>query len=466
MSVKRENRVLDMTRENLLKCLLQFAIPVFLANLLQQLYNVADTSLAGNILGDTALAQIGATSSLYNLVIEFAFGLNSGFTLIVSRYFGANDSKGVRGSSGWMILLSIVLSLILAAGLLIFRRPILDFLKVPDAVYEGALEYITIIFVGIPLTMLYNMESALLRSVGNSVTPLYFLLFSSALNILLDVLFMGPFGFGVQGAAAATILSQAVSAFIGLFYMFANYPQFRFTLSDLKENANGVPEMMRTGMSMAMMNTIYSIGSVIMQSAVNALGSIYIAGQVGGRKLSELFMAPGGAIAASVATFTSQNFGAYQRERIKKGCIAGIILYLCWWVIAMVFLFTLAPLAIKMITGSSDDQILSSAILYLRFSISSLPPLAVLVVIRNTLQGVKHTLSPLIASSIELGLKVIFAFYLVPTYGYIAACACEPTTWVVCALYVALSMVYFREEFKDDYEQKIRSKCKSVSENV
>ena len=207
----------------------------------------------------------------------------------------------------------------MTAGFLIFRYPLLRVLQTPKDTFAGAMSYITIILAGIPLTMMYNTESGLLRAIGNSITPLIFLIISSVINVILDVLFMGPLHLGIQGAASATILAQAISVVLCLFYIIKNYPQLRPNHSDLHVPFTFILDMFLTGMSMALMNAIFSIGSVILQSSINALGNVYIAAQVGGRRLAELFMMPGTALASSAATFSSQNYGAEKRSRIWGG---------------------------------------------------------------------------------------------------------------------------------------------------
>lgn len=270
--------------------LLRFAMPLFLGNLLQQFYNLVDTSIAGNLLGDGALAQIGATAALYSLITNFAFGMNNGLALGVSRNFGAGDQQGVKKSVCWMTCLSCFCSVVLTVAFLIFRKGLLQVMQIPDDVMDGALRYLTIILAGIPLTMLYNLEASLLQAVGNSVMPLVFLLFSSVLNVGLDFWFMGPLGLGVQGAASATVLAQGISAGIGLGYIVRYYPELRFSKNEFKVKKNFVIEMFFSGLSMGMMNAIYCIGSVILQSSINALGSVYIAAQVGGGGLRNCFI--------------------------------------------------------------------------------------------------------------------------------------------------------------------------------
>ena len=229
MPTAHKSRVLDMTQGDPFRLVLQFSMPLFCSNLLQQLYNLTDTALAGHLLGAAALAQIGATAALYGLIMNFAFGMNNGLALTVSRYFGAGDESGMRRAVGWMVTLSVTVSLVLTGCSLLGRDALLTVLQVPAQAWDGASAYLTVILLGIPLTMLYNMEAALLRAVGNSVTPLLFLLFSSVLNVGLDAAFMGPLGLGVRGAAIATVLAQGISAVLGVVYLLRGYPELHFT---------------------------------------------------------------------------------------------------------------------------------------------------------------------------------------------------------------------------------------------
>ena len=358
---KRSKRTTDMTTGSPAKLLFYFAMPLFIGNILQQFYNLADTSLAGHLLGDTALAQIGATAALYSLITNVAFGLNNGFALFVSRNFGADNKIEMKRSVCWAVLLSAISTILLTTSFLVFRRPLLTLLQVPADTMDGALSYLTVILAGIPLTMAYNLESSLLRSIGNSVTPLIFLVFSSMLNVILDYLFMGPFSMGVRGAAIATVTSQGTSA----------------------------------------------------------------------------------------ATFASQNYGAHKNSRIKKGIFAAITMYGVWWVLAMICTFTIARSILVLITGSSDNTVISNGLMYLRISIPMIPPMAVLVIVRNALQGMCHSVAPLLCSALEMIGKIIFAVFLVPVYGYVAVCVCEPVTWVVCFLFIMVAALIFRADFRD-----------------
>lgn len=450
MATAHKSRVLDMTQGDPFRLVLQFSMPLFYSNLLQQLYNLTDTALAGHLLGSAALAEIGATAALYGLIMNFAFGMNNGLALTVSRYFGAGDESGIRRTVGWMVTLSAAVSLVLTGCSLLGRDALLTVLQVPAQAWGGASAYLTVILLGIPLTMLYNMEAALLRAVGNSVTPLLFLLFSSVLNVGLDAAFMGPLGLGVRGAAIATVLAQGISAVLGVVYILRGYPGLRFTPRQLgAATRRAVTSMFWAGLSMGLMSAIYNLGSVALQSSINALGSVYITAQTAARRLAELYFIPGGALGIGVATFSSQNLGAGRRSRIWQSVKAALAIYFVWWVFVMAFTFLLGGAAIRGITGSTDEVIISNALLYLKISAPVIPPMAVLVILRNMLQGIRHTVEPLLASGLELVGKVIFAVWLVPVRGYRAVCFCEPTTWVVCFVFILLAVWRCRGDLRD-----------------
>lgn len=450
MTTAHKSRVLDMTRGDPFRLVLQFSLPLFCSNMLQQVYNLTDTALAGHLLGSAALAEIGATAALYGLIMNFAFGMNNGLALTVSRCFGAGEREGIRRAVGWMVTLSAAVSIVLTTVSLLGRGALLQVLQVPAEVWDGAAAYLTVILLGIPLTMLYNMEAALLRAVGNSVTPLLFLLFSSVLNVGLDAAFMGPLGMGVRGAAVATVLAQGISAVLGAVYLVRSYPELHFAPAHLKKSARrAVMNMFWAGMSMGLMSAIYNLGSVALQSSINALGSVYITAQTAARRMAEMYFIPGGALGIGVATFSSQNLGAGRRSRIGQSVRAALKIYFVWWLFVLAFTFLLGEPVLRLITGSSDARIISNAMLYLKISVPIIPPMAVLVILRNMLQGIRHTVEPLLASALELIGKVIFALWLVPVWGYRAVCFCEPTTWIICFVFILLAVWRCRSDLQD-----------------
>lgn len=450
MTTAHKSRVLDMTRGDPFRLVLQFSLPLFCSNMLQQVYNLTDTALAGHLLGSAALAEIGATAALYGLIMNFAFGMNNGLALTVSRCFGAGEREGIRRAVGWMVTLSAAVSIVLTTVSLLGRGALLQVLQVPAEVWDGAAAYLTVILLGIPLTMLYNMEAALLRAVGNSVTPLLFLLFSSVLNVGLDAAFMGPLGMGVRGAAVATVLAQGISAVLGAVYLVRSYPELHFAPAHLKKSARrAVMNMFWAGMSMGLMSAIYNLGSVALQSSINALGSVYITAQTAARRMAEMYFIPGGALGIGVATFSSQNLGAGRRSRIWQSVRAALKIYFVWWLFVLAFTFLLGEPVLRLITGSSDARIISNAMLYLKISVPIIPLMAVLVILRNMLQGIRHTVEPLLASALELIGKVIFAVWLVPVWGYRAVCFCEPTTWIICFVFILLAVWRCRSDLQD-----------------
>lgn len=388
MATAHKSRVLDMTQGDPFRLVLQFSMPLFCSNLLQQLYNLTDTALAGHLLGSAALAEIGATAALYGLIMNFAFGMNNGLALTVSRYFGAGDESGIRRAVGWMVTLSAAVSLVLTGCSLLGRDALLTVLQVPAQAWGGA--------------------------------------------------------------AIATVLAQGISAVLGVVYILRGYPELRFTPRQLgAATRRAVTSMFWAGLSMGLMSAIYNLGSVALQSSINALGSVYITAQTAARRLALLYFIPGGALGIGVATFSSQNLGAGRRSRIWQSVKAALAIYFVWWVFVMAFTFLLGGAAIRGITGSTDEVIISNALLYLKISAPVIPPMAVLVILRNMLQGIRHTVEPLLASGLELVGKVIFAVWLVPVRGYRPVCFCEPTTWVVCFVFILLAVWRCRGDLRD-----------------
>lgn len=450
----RKNPVLDMTKGSTFRNLLRFSLPLFWGNLLQQFYNLADTAIAGHLLGDMALAQIGSTAALYSLVTNIAFGLNNGYALSVSRAFGEGNQEKVRRSVRCMVILSVSAGMVMAVAFLLFLKPLSEILQIPKNCMDGAVAYLSVILTGIPFTMAYNMEAALLQAVGNSKIPLWLLLSSSILNVVLDYLFMGTFHMGVRGAAIATILAQGICAGVGLFYILHFYSFFSSS-EKVKLTFEFAIEMFWMGLSMALMSAIYNIGSVVLQGSINALGEIYIAAQVGARRLAEFFYTPGLAIGTAAATFAGQNYGAGRKDRIRKGTAAAILLYGIWWLFALFVTFAFADKVVRLITGSRNPEVIRAAVLYLKISIPMIPPMAVLVILRNVLQGMKYSVAPLFCSGMELAGKILFAVYVVPRYGYTAVCICEPVTWVICFLFITVVAVgVWKKEIKSSLSDR------------
>jgi len=297
--------------------------------------------------------------------------------------------------------------------------------------------------------MAYNLESALLRSIGDSMMPLIFLFLTSILNIFLDILFLWPLKMGVAGAALATVISQGICAALAFITIRRNHQVLRTRKEDASWDRGFVLSTFLSGFSMALMNAIYNIGSVILQSSINALGSVYISAQVGARRIAEAIYLPGSSIGLASATFAGQNYGAGKKSRIGQGVLYAMLLYFIWWLMCIIAVFRFAPSLVFLVTGSQNEQTIESAVAYLRINIPFVPPMGMFVILRNVFQAIKHLVTPIITSTIELMTKIAFALLLVPAYGYIAVCICEPTAWMLCFAYMMIALFLFRKDFRD-----------------
>lgn len=429
----------DMTTGSPVKLILAFAVPLFIGNIFQQIYNIADTMIAGYNLGDTAIAAIGATSSVYSLLMNFASGLNSGYGIVVAQAFGAKDQDKLKKSIAAMIVLDLVITLILTVFSLLFLTPLMRLINIPDSIFSDAYAYIAIITAGMLATIAYNMFAGMMRAVGNSRTPLYFLIISCAINLSLDSLFIIGFGWGVEGAAAATVIAESFSALLSGIYMFHKY---REILPDREHFHLEMPllkEMATTGFAMALMLCVVDIGSVIYQRAVNGLGEMLIVAHTAARKFIGIMMMPLNSIATAYATFTSQNWGAGKTERIRQTLKKVMAMEVGWGLFSCLTILLFGETAVQLLTGTSDREVIENAVLSLRIHFVCYPALGVLLALRTTLQAIGRKIIPVISSSFELVAKVIAGICLIPIFGYLCVCLTEPIIWTVCAVFLIIS---------------------------
>lgn len=432
----------DMTRGNPMRLMLGFAVPLLIGNLFQQVYSLMDTMIAGYYLGDGAIAAIGATSSIYNLIIYFASGLNSGYAIIVTQRFGAHDRERFRASVATMLMLNLAGAALLTGAALAALRPMMAFLQIPDEIHAQAYTYIAIICGGMSATLMYNMFASFLRAVGNSKTPLYFLIASSLLNLALDCLLIIVFPMGVAGAALATVIAQGCSAVLCGRYIWRHYRELLPAKRHLAAAWKGSKEMLETGLSMAMMQCIFSIGSVILQRAINGLAqTAIITAHTAARRVVDLLMLPFSTIASASATFIGQNWGAGERKRVQEALRKAIGLAALWGMLAAALVYAFGAGMIVGMTGTSDAEVIANAVMNLRINFAFYPFLGVLVCLRTAMQGMGQKLAPLAASSLELGIKVGFSLWVIPRHGYAVASLTEPLTWLVCML--LLGGIYF-----------------------
>ena len=392
----------DLTQGSVWKLLLVFAFPTLLSNVFQQFYNLADTAIAGHILGDNALVAIGASSTINSLVLSFAWGLNGGFGIIIAQCFGAKDFKRLKKS-------------------------------------------VVVILACIIVPMLYNLEAVILRSLGDSKTPLYFLIFSSILNVVLDYVFIKFTNMGVMGAAVATVLAQLLSVIFCFVVILKNFKIIRLKKDDFKFSSALFKNMMGAGMTMAVMNSIFSIGSIIMQGSINALGDDIIAAHLGSRKVAEMFMQPLVTIGTACSTFVGQNYGAGKIKRIKSSIKYSTLYSLIWSVFTFFVLWFFGGQIARLVTGSASQTVFENTQLYLRVNAPFYFVLGLLFTLRFSIQSVDRKAPPIISSTMELASKIAAAYLFIPLWGYFGACIAEPLSWTLGAIYL---LFVFKKEFE------------------
>jgi MATE efflux family protein len=435
----------DLTQGNVAKLLLFFAFPTLLSNVFQQFYNLADTAIAGHILGDNALVAIGASSTVNSLVLSFAWGLNGGFGIIIAQCFGAKDFKKLKKSVAISLSINVLFSLIVCIFGIFMSRPMLQALNTPAARLNEANSYISVILVFIIVPMLYNLEAVILRSLGDSKTPLYFLIFSSVLNIILDYVLIKFTQMGVKGAAVATVLAQLLSVILCFVVILKNFKIIRLKKNDFHFSASLFKNMMSAGMAMAVMNSIFSIGSIIMQGSINALGEDVIAAHLGSRKVAEMFMQPLVTIGTACSTFVGQNYGALKIGRIKASIKYSTIYSLIWSVFTFFILWFFGGQIARLVTGSASHVVFDNTQMYLRINAPFYFVLGLLFTLRFSIQSVDRKMPPIISSSMELASKIAAAYLFIPLWGYLGACIAEPLSWTLGAIYL---LFVFKKEFK------------------
>lgn len=435
----------DLTQGNVAKLLLFFAFPTLLSNVFQQFYNLADTAIAGHILGDNALVAIGASSTINSLVLSFAWGLNGGFGIIIAQCFGAKDFKKLKKSVAISLSINVLFSLIVCIFSIFMSRPMLQALNTPAARLNEANSYISVILVFIIVPMLYNLEAVILRSLGDSKTPLYFLIFSSVLNIILDYVLIKFTHMGVKGAAVATVLAQLLSVILCFVVILKNFKIIRLKKNDFHFSASLFKNMMSAGMAMAVMNSIFSIGSIIMQGSINALGEDVIAAHLGSRKVAEMFMQPLVTIGTACSTFVGQNYGALKIGRIKASIKYSTIYSLIWSVFTFFILWFFGGQIARLVTGSASQVVFDNTQMYLRINAPFYFVLGLLFTLRFSIQSVDRKTPPIISSSMELASKIAAAYLFIPLWGYLGACIAEPLSWTLGAIYL---LFVFKKEFK------------------
>ena len=424
----------NLTEGKPLKRILQFALPLFIGQLFQLFYSLVDTRIVGETLGEVALAAVGSTSTLSDLLMSLLMGILNGFGIVIATYFGAKNETNMKKAIAGTILFGTGMAIIISVLSLCFLTPLLQFLNVSEDLLPNAKAYISVILAGLVIATLYNVCASILRAIGDSFTPLLFLILSAVLNIFLDYGFILYLHMGVAGAAYATVLSQAVSAILCFLYMRKKYPNLCLCREDFRLDREVCRRMFATGSSMAFMSAFVQFGTFALQTSINTFGTNTIVAHTAARKATSVFMMPWGALGATLATFCGQNLGAGKYSRIKTGLRDTVIVGWSWSLLVILMANTIAPQIIQAITATTEPEIIETATLYLRVDTAFYFIPTVICLFRNSMQGFGDTKTPVFSSALELITKVAVAFLLAPAIGYWGIIICEPIAWVIMVI--------------------------------
>jgi putative MATE family efflux protein len=447
------NNTTDMTKGNVYKVILLFALPLLIGNIFQLLYSLVDTIIATKFIGDIAAGQIGSTSSINSLIVSFTTGMGGGASIIISRYFGKKDNDGIRKSIASIIFINIILGLIITLIVIFTTDLVFSLINVPSDIYEASKDYYIITGIGIIAMMMFNTLSGVLRALGNSRVPIYILFLCCVLNVLGDLFFIALIKMGVGGAALATLISQLISCVVLAIYIYKTYPLLRITKKDLKFDKQVYGDILSTGLSMGLMNSVFTIGGIVMSSAVNTLGSDIISGRTTGRRIVEMLLQVASSLATACSVFVSQNYGAKNLKRANEGIIK-TCLVLAIWCILILFMYLLEKPLCQVISNSDNPVIIDNAVMYVKITIPFYLFEGVLVIIRNALQALNRKIVPFISSCFELAFKIIAGLVWVPNLGFIGECITEPIAWVVCCIFLTtIYIIYYKKgifKFKEE----------------
>lgn len=433
----------DMTSGSSLKIILLFSFPVLLGNIFQQFYNMVDTIIVGRYLGEDALAAVGSTGCIMFLVLGFAMGIAQGFGVMISHAFGAKDFPRLKHYVALSILLTIIVSIVITIPTFLASRTFLVWMNTPENILGMADSYIKVIFAGLFLTMAYNVASAILRGIGDSKTPLYFLILSSILNIILDIVFIVFFKTGTTGAAYATIIAQGFSAILCFIYMFRKFEILRAGRSDYYLDRNGVYHMLSIGIPMALNYSITAIGTMILQSAVNVFGSSVVAAFTAASKVEQLSTQPMPTLGTAMATYCGQNLGAGKFDRIFKGMRKAFFLCLGTAAFAAVICIFAGKFIVSWFVTNPSAEVYSYAMQYLDTISWFFIPLAMIYLYRNALQGLNEGLIPMLSGVVEMICRVGVVAIMLHKFGFWTVCFASPAAWVGAGVPLMITYLFW-----------------------
>ena len=446
----------DLLHGNIVQALIFFMIPLLISRVFQQLYNTVDTMIVGNYLGEEALAAMGSGSAVYELLLGFALGIGSGLSIVAARSFGTGDMELLKRCVAGSLVIGTGLTLVIMLLSNVFLMPLLRLLNTPEEIIDQSYQYVHTLLLYVGVMFAYNLLAGLLRSIGSSVAPLVFLIVSAVLNIFLDIAFITEFHMGIRGAAVATVLSQGISAVLCVVYIFLKRRILIPSRRHFHFDWDLYKELLGQGFSMGFMSAIVSTGTVILQSAINGLGYLTIAGHTAARKVNSFGMMPVATVGMALSTFVSQNRGANQGERIRKGVYYANVMCVVIGIVLMLILYPGAPAIIGLISGSEEQVVLDIGTRYMWFTAPFYIVLGILFNLRYSLQAIGRKLLPLVSSVIECLGKIVFAAVVIPKLGYSGVILCEPVIW--CLMTVQLIWAFYRNSYIRQFGSKEKRK--------
>ena len=443
------NTTKDMTSGSTMKLILGFAVPLLMGMLFQQVYSLVDTIIVGRFLGVSALAAVGATGSINFLIVGFCQGICNGFALPVAQRFGAKDYDGLRKYVGNSAVLTIIFGGAITLITVIACRPILELMQTPADIIDLSYHYIVVIFAGIPAIMLYNILSAYLRSLGDSITPVIFLVLSAGLNIGLDLLFIVTFHWGVFGAAFATVLSQAVSGILCLILIIKKFDLLHLKREDWKLDWGYSRYLLIMGLPMGLQYSITAIGSVILQASVNTLGSTAVASMTAGSRISMFVVCPFDALGSTMATFGGQNVGAGRLDRLGRGLRSAVILGAIYSALILVILIFFGRDLILLFVSAKEAAVIAQAKQFLVTNAAFYLMLALVNIVRFLIQGMGFSGFAVFAGVFEMVARTLVGLVFVPIFEFTAACSANPLAWIFADCFLIPAFFHCRKKLQN-----------------
>ena len=432
----------DMTSGKPMKIIINFTLPIFIGNVFQQFYNIADAVIVGKFVGTGALAAVGSTGTIMFLIYGFVVGMTAGFTVLTAQKFGAGDMYAMRRTVAGASILSLIIGAVLTAAFMILMKPWLTVMNTPEDIFADAYAYIMIISGGILAQMLYNLLASILRALGNSKVPLYFLILSALLNIVLDLVLIIVFHMGAAGAAVATVISQGVSGLLCLVYIIKKVPMLRMSREDWHPSGMLLKTQIRIGIPMALQYSITAIGTMMVQSSLNILGSTLVAAYTAAGKIEQVVTQAYVAMGTTMATYGAQNMGAGNVPRIRQGFKACTVIGIVYAVVSAALVMTVGKYMTYLFVSEDVGVIMDSVNIYLWCVGIFFIPLAVVNIYRNGIQGLGYGLLPMMAGVAELVGRGVVAVIAAGRKSYLGVCLASPAAWVLASV-LLIAMYYY-----------------------